>query len=182
MKPNCRAFSLIEILAVISILGALAAITYPVFTQVRRSAQKSACMSNLRQIGLAITVYRSQYDGSEVGTPAQMGLPPGQVAFSLLSGLKCHGTSSLENFGVGYHQYWPNPGSDQRMEAFWAKFVGHYAGSTILIGDPSHQPSADQLSASWQNWSCLGLLLDTSVIERRRLGYPFSLLWWQLNK
>lgn len=51
------AFTLIELLTVIAIIGILAAIIIPTVGSVRDSAKASACLSNLRQVGLAAIVY-----------------------------------------------------------------------------------------------------------------------------
>jgi prepilin-type N-terminal cleavage/methylation domain-containing protein/prepilin-type processing-associated H-X9-DG protein len=58
-----NAFTLIELLVVIAIILILAAILFPVFARARASARKASCMSNLKQIGLAIQQYTSDYDG-----------------------------------------------------------------------------------------------------------------------
>lgn len=57
-----RGFTLLELLVAISIIGVMLAILFPVFAQVREKARQSVCASNLRQIGMAIALYRTDYD------------------------------------------------------------------------------------------------------------------------
>jgi len=62
--PNSRkAFTLIELLVVIAVIAVLGAILFPVFAKAREKAQQTTCMSNLRQIQLALTAYATDYDG-----------------------------------------------------------------------------------------------------------------------
>jgi prepilin-type N-terminal cleavage/methylation domain-containing protein/prepilin-type processing-associated H-X9-DG protein len=62
-KHSClRAFTLIELLVVIAIIAVLAAILFPVFAQAREAARKTACLSNMRQIGMATRMYMQDFD------------------------------------------------------------------------------------------------------------------------
>jgi len=63
MHRHHRAFSLIELLVVVAIIAALAALVLPSLNVVRDAARKARCSSNLRQVGMAITVYTQDHRG-----------------------------------------------------------------------------------------------------------------------
>ncbi len=62
MIPKKKAFTLIELLVVIAIIAILAAILFPVFAQAKAAAKKTACLSNLNQMGLAEMMYANDND------------------------------------------------------------------------------------------------------------------------
>jgi prepilin-type N-terminal cleavage/methylation domain-containing protein/prepilin-type processing-associated H-X9-DG protein len=62
MRSNRSAFTLIELLVVIAIIAILAAILFPVFAQAREKARQAACISNVRQMGLAVAMYAQDYE------------------------------------------------------------------------------------------------------------------------
>jgi len=58
MRSGARkGFTLIELLVVIAIIGILAAMVFPVFARARESARKAVCLSNVKNIALAIQMY-----------------------------------------------------------------------------------------------------------------------------
>jgi len=57
-----KGFTLIELLIVIAIIAILAAILFPVFASARDKARQTACLANMKEIGLAMQQYTQDYD------------------------------------------------------------------------------------------------------------------------
>jgi prepilin-type N-terminal cleavage/methylation domain-containing protein/prepilin-type processing-associated H-X9-DG protein len=75
-----RGFTLIELLVVIAIIAILAAILFPVFARAREKARQSSCLSNVKQINLAVNMYVQDYD--ETLPMAIAGTPPALYTIS----------------------------------------------------------------------------------------------------
>ena len=68
-----RAFTLVELLAMIAIISVVAAITFPTIAHVREEGRRATCSSNERQISCAVLLYSQDYDDR---------LPPWDAAYT----------------------------------------------------------------------------------------------------
>jgi len=94
-------FTLIELLVVIAIIAILAAMLFPVFARARESARKIQCLSNVKNIAIAVQMYLGDYDR----------FPPNehsQRALDLVSELGCQGGTSAGS-SVVYRATAANP-------------------------------------------------------------------------
>jgi prepilin-type N-terminal cleavage/methylation domain-containing protein len=81
---HTRGFTLIELLVVIAIIAILAAILFPVFARAREQARKTNCISNHKQLALAVLMYAQDYDETfpamdMIGSDGYFHTPPQKI-------------------------------------------------------------------------------------------------------
>jgi prepilin-type N-terminal cleavage/methylation domain-containing protein/prepilin-type processing-associated H-X9-DG protein len=128
-KAKATGFTLIELLVVIAIIAILAAILFPVFSQAKVAAKKTVCASNMRQIGIATTLYCADWDGGFPGSSHVAGFAEeGAWIYQLrpyvantdeirICPADPRGAERLANNGTSYvlNEYIVVPGPDQQL-------------------------------------------------------------------
>lgn len=166
--PKKCAFTLIELLTVVAIIGVLAAILIPVVGMVRHKANSSTSLSNLRQIGNAVSVYTTDMKGNypllnrrSLDNPEKYFWPQAleekvlewdrtaagkHPIFEDPTASKHHGISDYGGnmlfFGDG------NESNQNRVDGFRNIFKVQRPSSTVIVAT-AHHPSTDDNSAAW---------------------------------
>jgi prepilin-type N-terminal cleavage/methylation domain-containing protein/prepilin-type processing-associated H-X9-DG protein len=131
--PSHRAFTLVELIAVIALLAILVGLTIPEFHRLVERARSTACSANLRNIGMAVRNYINDHDGTfpVIETNPENPVYPDEVeARGMLE--------TLENYGVT-SKVLMCP-SDRRGADYFAQRGTSYEWRPVIDGEPAMNP------------------------------------------
>jgi prepilin-type N-terminal cleavage/methylation domain-containing protein/prepilin-type processing-associated H-X9-DG protein len=108
-----KGFTLIELLVVIAIIAILAAILFPAFAAARESARQAACLSNTKQMSMAMMMYLDDNDGAF--TPGICGRNGAAAVFQQMSTYSPQRTPGMP----GSTYQW----SDGKNNGYWVTWM-----------------------------------------------------------
>jgi prepilin-type N-terminal cleavage/methylation domain-containing protein len=151
-------FTLIEVICSITIILVIAALSFPLLTPSILAAKRTKAVSQLHQLGLAMTLYRSEWDGDGAYGPAsKMGLPANWLVSPPIDGYAKHvrGTD-----GLWWSPCFPHPKKQHPTSAsyktsylyyftddpaeYWPKYsVSRQEQSILFVDDECVDPDVD---------------------------------------
>lgn len=181
MKTRSNAFTLIELLVVIAIIAILAAILFPVFAQAKAKAKQIACVSNCRQLGMALMLYANDNDDYIMNRPDNnwpWADPNDGGWLCWYDFIKRYTTTDGLQKCPNYSGPFPVPdywGVDRRMNSTYGisyDIIGEYLdglrGNLSAITNPASTIAvAETVSGftwfsgdeDWNNWTCADMIL-----------------------
>ena len=149
-SPRRSAFTLIELLVVIAIIAILAAILFPVFAQARSKARQTACLSNMKQIGLGLMMYAQDYDEVLPGN-STLNNPGGPTdARWPAPAISAHSAGLSEKYGWMQPYDVTNPGTHR----IWARDVQPYVKNTQIFHCPQTKPRSSDGTCTAGGGTC----------------------------
>lgn len=193
-KDLYRGFTILEALIALAIIAITAALLTPVFLAAKNRSRVNVAASNLRQLHMAVEIYRSNWDGGgNFGTLAQMGLPTFEHWTNTYLGLgrnvvhsPCGFDQTIFETGPGgsiagdvfYAPPWYDParvaGSGSNLE----HYLMEYRDNAVLFCDPYCNPKGTRFTAQFLSKRGLAVLLSGQLINRFRSGNGAVLTWW----
>ncbi len=119
-------FTLIELLVVIAIISILASILFPVFSRARAKGRQAACISNQKQIVMALLMYAEDFDET-MPAGGSLGIQWYDAIYSYTHNYQVLYCPDRKDSGPGYGMNWM--ASNQALGSFWD------AAAKVLVGD-----------------------------------------------
>jgi prepilin-type N-terminal cleavage/methylation domain-containing protein len=178
-----KGITLVELLVVVGIVAVLGAIAYSISGPARLAAKKSANLGVARNLWIAHSLYRTEYEGDSVfGKASAMGLPYLGDTYEEIPQLR------LTAFGAVWRRDWISSCNRDHWflpryseNPMWEREALDFKEQTILLMDVSCGQSKE-VKSQFDIYSALGVEISGRMFYRSGRGDPIQANsgWWNL--
>lgn len=170
-----RGFTLTEILVVLAILAILAALLFPVLMRAKGRAKETVCASNMRQLYVAIELYRQDWETGGGSTPA-LGFPTAQAFGAIQWKLfkKGHEICPASPWGsLGGYFYlpqWSFPVYGEPSSFDYVKYYEQEGPNAYVLADLNHNNPKDGHGYAHSTIKVTAVRCDGAIKQFRAKG------------
>ena len=187
-----RGFTLLELLTCVGIIAIVTAITFPVFVIAKAGAKRSAAVSNLKQLYVAIAIYRTNEEADGIyGDPVLMGLPTSSGPFPGPLVTFMNVNKAFRRSPCGLNPSWfPLENGDTEGpvmsivyrpndEATYGKYASIYKQNSLLFYDLNCDDPGTPIGNKYLPHRGIGVLVEGQLINQRKVGLmDGNDSWW----
>jgi len=186
-----KAFTLIEVLTVITIIVTVAAISFPAFAAIKTYAKRQSAASNLHQLYVAAALYRTDQGGDGIyGDVAQMGFPADRGPFPHPEDVFMDSYKDFWHSPCGLNTSWfpMGPGTVMPLitieyrpseDATFAAYATTYRENTLLFFDVNCDDPDAPIDNKYVNHRGVGVLVEGQLVTPYKPGLmDFNDTWW----
>lgn len=179
-----RAVTLVEVLIVAVIAAILAGILLSVFGGVKKQSKVAVTMSNLRQIHLAIAMYRDETEATgTVGDLIALGLPTADWYMDFLAKKNLFPPQPGPTPGLGWYYYLvPDPSTTSSLTAGWKRHNDKCRENSVIIADYTFLDRSAENAPPGTRHHAYGLTLGGQIVQRTAPGFILSPDWWDCQE
>ena len=180
-RATCtRGFTILEVLICCAIIALIAVLAVPAIASAKLGALKSTTKSNLRQVNLALMLYREESQPPDTGNLYELGLPPHAEIVRMIDerGLQPPRKAPFPGWNF-YYLLIPDPDhASAQVQTMWRTYNEGCGARSAYLADMTWSEVSIEDSSPYLTKHAIGITLDGSLVDRRRFGYPFMPPWW----
>lgn len=144
-----QAFTLIELLVVIAVVGVLAGFSIPIYQRITEGSRAVACLSNLRQLGTALSLYLGEHNATmPIMSAARAKITDDEPAIDTVllpyigipAILICPGDKAGNGAKTGTSYFWNSALNGQSLAALSFFFTADTSHIPLLFDKDSFHP------------------------------------------
>jgi prepilin-type N-terminal cleavage/methylation domain-containing protein len=188
LDPLKRGFTLLETLTCISIVVIVSALAFPMFSSVKRYSKRTAAASHLKQLHVAVALYRTEEGKDGVyGEPSQMGLPTDEGPYPSPYVVFMSRYRAFKRSPCGFNRNWVPDASEEPLQTIYyrpsefstfGKYAAKYQGNSLLFCDYNCDEPETPFENKYLRHYGVGVLVEGQLVTPYKPGLMRDDAWW----